>query len=253
MKKTLTLSLSFLTLAFTSLNAQNLHMVNGNASDFGFSYDTNTGIVSNLFFTFGESEGIAVNDDFTISWGIQSDMNDFGTYTEIDRQVFTSGINGFSSFEINNWSSINLNDDLGINDGDYFLVGIIDAEDDISETNETQADNGMLLASNATETISFTRAGSLSAADVSVNGQSANTFPNPFQNKLTVDVNTGQSTLLEVKLLDITSKVVLQNAVTVNMNGNQLVQLNTSELNVGMYVLQIKTSEGTTTKKVIKK
>jgi hypothetical protein len=58
-----------------------------------------------LFFTFGESEGIAVNSDFTISWGVQSDINDPSTYIETDRQVFTAGIRGFSSFEINNWSS----------------------------------------------------------------------------------------------------------------------------------------------------
>jgi len=155
-------------------------MVNGNASDFGFNYDASTGIVSNLFFTFGESEGFAVDRDFTISWGIQSDINDPSNYTEIDRQVFTAGISGFSSFEINNWSSKNLNDFGGITDGDYYLVGIVDTDDDISESNESDSDNGMLLASDASGTIKFKSQGSLSAAKVSQESTLMNVFPNPF-------------------------------------------------------------------------
>lgn len=253
MKKKLTISLSILMLGLTSLNAQNLNMVNGQSTDFGFDFNASTGVVSNLFFTFGEDEGIAINDEFTISWGIQSDINDFGTYIEIDRQVFTAGINGYSSFLLNNWSSQNLNDNLGIDDGNYFLVGIVDTEDDIFETNETQANNGMLLASDASETISFTRGGALSAASVTHENLYVNTTPNPFQNILNIDLSTINSGVVEVQLLDLTGKVVLNSTVRSSANVGQRIQLNTSGLLSGLYILRIKTNEGVTTRKLLKK
>lgn len=252
MKKTITICLSLFTLAFSNLNAQNLHMVNGNASDFGFDYDAGTGIVSNLFFTFAEGEGTGVFDDFTISWGVQSDINDFGTYIEIDRQIFTDGINGGSSFLLNNWPTKNLNDNWDITDGSYYLVGIVDTENDISESDESQVDNGMLLASDASGKINYT-SGALSTITVSDNMTNVQTFPNPFQNELTIDVGVVESQTVTVELVDIVGDVVLSTTVQANSSKSTPLTLDTSSLGVGLYVAKITTSQGVITRKVIKK
>ncbi|MFT6747633.1 MAG: hypothetical protein ACJAZ2_001989 [Glaciecola sp.] len=99
---------------------------------------------------------------------------------------------------MNNWSSKNLHDNLGIDDGNYFLVGIVDTEDNIFETDETQVKNAMLLASDASETISFTRGDALSAASVTNESLDGSTTANPFQNILNIDLSTINSCAVEV-------------------------------------------------------
>lgn len=247
MKKTITL---VALLVSTLINAQNLHMVNGNASDYGFDFNANTGAISNLFFTFGEDDGYNISSSFVVSWGVQSDANDFGTYIEMDRVYFTQGINAYSSFVINSWQTVNLNDNISVADGDYLLVGIVDTDDDISEFNESQANNGMFLAASASETITYVSGGATGIEDQSIS--KSEVYPNPLLDIAQVSFNLSNSSDVSIDVYDFTGKLVLTNTFNSLHAGKNIVQFNTSELKSGVYFTKIKSGDKVVTKRIVK-
>ena len=251
MKRILLFLLLFMAICTFTI-AQNLHMVNGSSSDYSFNFDENTGVISDLFFTFGEDEGVAVNDDFVISWGVQTDPNDIGTYIEVDRQTFTDGINGYSSFVINNWSSVDLNSIAEIGDGNYLLVGIVDTEDDISETDESEVNNGMFLAADASETIAFVRDATNSIASLNSESISVASSPNPFSESVQIQISLQESSDVEVSLYDISGKTIHSIDQGQLSRGRHIVALGGESLESGMYFLVIRTSSGITTEQLIK-
>jgi hypothetical protein len=95
----------------------------------------------------------------------------------------------------------------------------------------------MLLASNSSETINFQSSGSLSATDVSKESALMNAFPNPFQDQLSIDFETVTNKIVEIQVIDMTGKVVLQEPVDFGTKG---LQLNTAHLLSGIYVLRVK-------------
>lgn len=233
------------------INAQNLHMVNGNASDYGFDFNSNTGEISNLFFTFGEDDGYAITDDFTISWGVQSDPNDFGTYEEMDRIYFTQVINAYSSFVINSWPSFNLNNNLAVADGDYLLVGIVDTDDDISEFNESATDNGMFLAASASETITYTSGGATAIQETTIT--ESNIYPNPVENIAQVSFTLKQSSDVGISIYDLSGKLVSKSNYSAMQTGKHIVQFSTSDLNSGIYYTEISDGTNVETQKLVKR
>lgn len=134
------------------LQAQNLEIQNL-SSNWGFDYDDQTGVISNLFFKPAEGDGTDIDDDFVVSWGVQADPNDPSTYTEIDRQTITQTLPAFNAITVNNWSSQNLND-FNLPAGSYLVVAKVDTDDDIAETDES--DNALFLASSAQDAFNFT-------------------------------------------------------------------------------------------------
>lgn len=83
---------------------------------------------------------------------------------------------------------------------------------------------------------------SLSVA--SLNFENLKLFPNPVTDILNVSLPNG--TLEQIKIIDSTGKMVFEQT-------NNLQQLNLGNLATGMYLLQIKTSNGSISKKIIKK
>ena len=76
-----------------------------------------------------------------------------------------------------------------------------------------------------------------------------NVFPNPSNNYLNLDFTLNNVSNVTVSMIDVTGKTVYNNHLS-NLNGNQGLVINTSNLANGMYSLSLKTSEGTITRKV---
>lgn len=72
-------------------------------------------------------------------------------------------------------------------------------------------------------------------------------FPNPANNIVTIS-NTENILVNTVNITDVNGRIVLAN----NYNGVNAAELNVSELNAGIYFININTSEGSVTKKLIK-
>ncbi|MCG2611582.1 T9SS type A sorting domain-containing protein [Flavobacterium sp. SM15] len=80
-----------------------------------------------------------------------------------------------------------------------------------------------------------------------INSKKFNIFPNPANNFVTVS-NDDNVAINKVTLTDINGRTVK----TVDANGVSQTQINISELNAGVYFLNIDTNEGSATKKIIK-
>lgn len=72
-------------------------------------------------------------------------------------------------------------------------------------------------------------------------------FPNPAINKVTIS-NTENILVNTVNITDVNGRIVLAN----NYNGVNAVELNVSDLNTGIYFININASEGSLTKKLMK-
>ncbi|GAA3918200.1 T9SS-dependent M36 family metallopeptidase [Hymenobacter algoricola] len=76
-------------------------------------------------------------------------------------------------------------------------------------------------------------------------------YPNPAKDQLTVRTQVNSTTAVEVTLVTILGRTVQTTSVPVATMQQQGVRLNTTELANGLYVVRLKTSEGTITKKVM--
>lgn len=84
----------------------------------------------------------------------------------------------------------------------------------------------------------------LSTKDLNSNN-SVSVYPNPVQNELFISSNNVDKTT--VKVIDLNGNVVIQKILSTSVNS-----VDTSILTKGMYLIQVSSNEGTTTKKVIK-
>lgn len=165
-------------------HAQNLQIQNL-SSNWGFDYDAETGLISNVTFNPAEGDGTDVDDDFVVAWGVQSDPNDPGSYTELDRQTITQGLPAFNAITVDNWSSQNLND-FDLPAGSYLVVAVVDADDDISETDES--DNALFLATSADDAFDFTPGGGTVVNEQNLN-TSLQAYPVPAVNTIHLDID----------------------------------------------------------------
>ena len=72
-------------------------------------------------------------------------------------------------------------------------------------------------------------------------------YPNPVVNELTINLPSNIKNA-DVRIVDVTGRTISNNNVTINNN-----KLDVSHLAQGVYIVEIKTEKGTTSKKLIKK
>lgn len=212
----------------TSAWAQDLEIQNL-SSNWGYNFDPETGVISNVFFNPAEGDGTDIDDSFVVSWGVQSDPNDPGTYTELDRQTITQGLPAFNSITVDNWSSQNMND-FGLPAGDYLVVAWVDTDDDISETDES--DNALFLASSADDAFSFEPGGGTNIAEPTRGGIN-NVYPNPAQNQLRVKMSHDGPAQWNIS--DQSGRIVQQGQSA----ATETLTLDLRNLQSGLYVLTI--------------
>ncbi|MBK8721637.1 MAG: T9SS type A sorting domain-containing protein [Saprospiraceae bacterium] len=75
--------------------------------------------------------------------------------------------------------------------------------------------------------------------------------PNPFENQLSIDFNIPNNDQIVLEIIDITGKKIIQNQYDV-ISGDNNIQLNTNDLNKGLYILKISNSNITLKSKIIK-
>ena len=73
----------------------------------------------------------------------------------------------------------------------------------------------------------------------------ANIYPNPAKNEITISVDN-QFNVQSIRLMDITGREVK------NITANNIVRINVSDLQSGYYMINIQTSEGLISSKLIK-
>ncbi|GAA4013831.1 T9SS-dependent M36 family metallopeptidase [Hymenobacter fastidiosus] len=76
-------------------------------------------------------------------------------------------------------------------------------------------------------------------------------YPNPAKDQLTVRTQVSSSVPVQVTLVTIMGKTVQNTTVSAALMQQQGVRLTTTELANGLYIVRLKTSEGTITKKVM--
>ena len=76
-------------------------------------------------------------------------------------------------------------------------------------------------------------------------------YPNPFETNAVVDFNLQQNELLEVNVFDVTGKVVYSIPSTTYKVGNNRINIDGTNLQAGMYYMNIVSSEGVMTKKLV--
>jgi extracellular elastinolytic metalloproteinase len=91
----------------------------------------------------------------------------------------------------------------------------------------------------------------LSSKNSVVTGSTLEAYPNPAQDLLTVRTQLNSATPMQVTMLDLLGKVVVStSAVPVAQMQQRGTELHTATLASGIYVVRVKTSEGTFTTKV---
>jgi extracellular elastinolytic metalloproteinase len=91
----------------------------------------------------------------------------------------------------------------------------------------------------------------LSSKNSVVTGSFLEAYPNPAQDLLTVRTQLSSTTPMQVTVLDLLGKVVVPAAtVPVAQMQQRGTELRTATLTSGIYVVRVKTSEGTFTTKV---
>jgi hypothetical protein len=82
-----------------------------------------------------------------------------------------------------------------------------------------------------------------------------NVFPNPASNDANVQVNYNlqNATTVNIKVYDVTGKLVANQAKDVQAQGFHTESINTSNLNSGFYTISVETKEGRSTTKLIVK
>ena len=96
-----------------------------------------------------------------------------------------------------------------------------------------------------------TRVIALAAKNGATIGSPLEAYPNPAQGTLTVRTQLGSSAPVQVAMLDLLGKVVLRSApVSAGQMQQSGVELNTTRLASGVYVVRVTTSEGTYSTKV---
>ncbi|MFK7904576.1 MAG: T9SS type A sorting domain-containing protein [Chitinophagales bacterium] len=78
-----------------------------------------------------------------------------------------------------------------------------------------------------------------------------NMYPNPFHNQLTLNLELNKNTNLEIQVLDISGREILQQNHFLQ-NGTHQLSFNTNEWAVGMYWVVLKSEKGMTISKLIK-
>ena len=76
-------------------------------------------------------------------------------------------------------------------------------------------------------------------------------YPNPFSDLLKVELNSKENSKVIIKLLDFSGKIIVQKEVETT-TGNNLINLETTNISSGMYFLNITSDDFIKTIKLVK-
>jgi hypothetical protein len=93
---------------------------------------------------------------------------------------------------------------------------------------------------------------SLVTSDIEINKdvESLDVFPNPSSSISNVKFNLSQNINTSIQVLDITGKVVFSENFGILSEGNQLIQINVSNLNSGLYFVRLQLGENQVTRRI---
>jgi len=113
--------------------------------------------------------------------------------------------------------------------------------------------NGLTTVSNIVQAFDLppkSKVIALSSQNSIVTSSALEAFPNPAQDRLTVRTQLNSAAPMQVAVLDLLGKTVLHTSVATSQMQQTGVELNTSHLAAGLYVVRVTTSEGNFTTKV---
>ena len=114
--------------------------------------------------------------------------------------------------------------------------------------------NVMLVASNVcgNDTVyRLVKLSSVGIADANINGEKINIYPNPSDGKFIVNIQTNNNKTLNIKITDITGRIIENNDIEVYNGKDNIKQYNLNNLNNGVYLINIVTENTAITKQVI--
>ncbi|HTL80115.1 MAG TPA: T9SS type A sorting domain-containing protein [Bacteroidia bacterium] len=152
-------------------------------------------------------------------------------------------LSGNSLITISNWD-IDINNTPGIAAGTYRLGIWTDSNNDISETDENN--NTGLLAGN----INYTPSAS-GVNDHSLLLSAISLFPVPANDHVSVSIDLNSSSDVKVKIYDVTGKLLLSQNNGTLMQGQQTMEVETSQLPNGTYIIQVIAGESVASKRLV--
>jgi hypothetical protein len=112
------------------------------------------------------------------------------------------------------------------------------------------ASNGNPVAGSYLYIDDLSFSGNTSMSEIS-NFSSYNVYPNPVKEKLNLECNLKQNTLVQVEVMDIQGKLIKAQDFAMNKGENQ-VSVDLSDVQKGIYFVEIKCNDQVLVKKVIK-
>ncbi|RLF56574.1 MAG: hypothetical protein DRN27_09455 [Thermoplasmata archaeon] len=92
--------------------------------------------------------------------------------------------------------------------------------------------------------------GPTSIGDISFNDHNISIFPNPTNGQLTIEINSFETTQIDVSIIDLMGKVAKEQSFTIDQGlSKNLMQLD--ELNKGIYLIKLQSGNDVYTKKLI--
>ncbi len=88
--------------------------------------------------------------------------------------------------------------------------------------------------------------------DKNISGINLSANPNPFRTGVTLNINTSKEEAINIKMMDMSGRVIREEASTVSVGDNAIEMNNLEELKDGMYIIQVTTHDGTLIHKVVK-
>jgi hypothetical protein len=234
--KTKLLFLSALTCVGMTLSAQDL------APGINYSYNPPgaNGIITSIAVDCVENDGTSVGS-FDVSMYLYESSSQ--TVYVIGTQSVPS-LSGYAVYSFTNWN-IDINDNPNVPAGTYRLGVWVDSNSDISESDEDN--NAGLLSGN----INFTP----NANGIATNSFLANSlslFPNPANEKATVNFSLEANSAVSMNIYDMTGKLV---QAVVNkqemLAGDYSMPVETASLTSGVYFMTLTSGELSVTRRLI--
>tara|TARA_B110000261_G_scaffold141402_1_gene162047 strand:- start:355 stop:867 length:513 start_codon:yes stop_codon:yes gene_type:complete len=77
------------------------------------------------------------------------------------------------------------------------------------------------------------------------------TYPNPVNDNLSIDISSDEASSINVKIIDIMGKVIMDLGSKELQTGLNTISVNTSSLASGMYNVEVSSTEGSVVKRII--
>jgi hypothetical protein len=245
MKKLFTTSL--LVLGLLATNAQDLSIGNISA---GYEYNQSTGIIKDIYFTILSNE----NDGAT-NFKVGIYFVPPGATSLDDALLLESAnvpsIGGNASKDVTNWT-INVNNVSNVPpNGSYRLLVYVDSDKSITESDESN--NGLFISAQGDD-LTFTAGSTTGINDLQNIILSVSSFPNPSNTTSKLTFSLAQNTTGGIQVFDIQGKKIVDvlNENTTLLAGSHCIDIETGNLNSGVYYCVLKTKEGSYTHKLIK-